>query len=318
MVADARQHRHHHFQDLLGLVGLALIDAVFGFQMQVHHIRQDPDHRFAGARFKPVETGLQQGNVAAKTVDDEAFDPRLLARRQQLQCAHQMRENPAAVDVGDQQHRAIHRFGEPHVGDVAGTQIDFRRRTRTFDHHHRIRRAQPLVRDQHRFHRDGFVVVIGHGIHRRDRTAMDDHLSARIAVGLEQHRVHVGMRLEERRLSLHGLRATDFASVGRHRTVERHVLRLERHHADTLTRDPAAQRRHQGTFTGIGGGALHHQRGHGCSLVNALNAASRRTQSASSPGKPKRRLLLCMNRRSRMPRRAMNSWSSSARSVISH
>jgi hypothetical protein len=23
VVADARQHRHHHFQDLLGLVGLA-------------------------------------------------------------------------------------------------------------------------------------------------------------------------------------------------------------------------------------------------------------------------------------------------------
>ena len=210
---------------------------------------------------------MQQRDVAAKTVDDEPFDPRLLARRQQLQRAHQMGENPAAIDVGDQHHRAIHRFGKPHVGDVAGTQIDLGRRTRAFDHDHRISRAQPLMGGQHRLHGDGFVVVIGDRVHGRDRAAMDDHLGAGIAVGLEQHRVHVGVRFKVGGLGLHRLRATDFATVGGHGTVERHVLWLERHDADALTRDPAAQRRHQRAFTGVRSGALHHQRSHWVSLA---------------------------------------------------
>ncbi|MNL03581.1 hypothetical protein D3C87_1241220 [compost metagenome] len=69
--------------------------------MQIHHVGQHADHRFAGALFQPVKARLQQSDVAAKTVDDEAFDPRLFARRQQLKGANQMSKNPAAIDVGD-------------------------------------------------------------------------------------------------------------------------------------------------------------------------------------------------------------------------
>ncbi|MNZ90685.1 hypothetical protein D3C78_1096540 [compost metagenome] len=59
MVADARQHRHDHFECARGLVTLALVDTVLGFQVQVHHIRQHAQYRFAGARLKPVQTRLQ-------------------------------------------------------------------------------------------------------------------------------------------------------------------------------------------------------------------------------------------------------------------
>ncbi|MNN61327.1 hypothetical protein D3C81_1765550 [compost metagenome] len=145
---------------------------------------------------------------------------------------------------------------------------------------------------QHRLHGDGFVVVIGDGIHACDGATVNNHLRAGVAVRLEQHRVHVGVWFKISRLGLHRLRTTDLATVGGHRTVECHVLRFERHHADTLTGDPAAQRGYQRTFTSVRGGALHHQRRHGFSLAKASNAAVRRAKSASSPGKPKRRLLL--------------------------
>ncbi|MNE39750.1 hypothetical protein D3C80_1337170 [compost metagenome] len=292
MVADTRQHRHDDLELAPGLDALALVDGVLGFQVQVHHIGQHAQHRFAGTFFEPVQAGLEQGDVTAKTVDDKTFDPRLLARREQFQGADQMGENPATVDVGNQDHRAIHRLGKTHVGDVAGPQVDLGRRAGTFNHHHRIGCAQALVRGQHSLHGDDLVVVIGHGIHAGDRAAMDDYLGPGVAVGLEQHRVHVCVRRQAGCLGLNRLGSADLATVGGHRTVERHVLRFERHHADTLTGDPAAQRGYQRTFTSVRGGALHHQRRHGFSLAKASNAAVRRAKSASSPGKPKRRLLL--------------------------
>jgi len=100
--------------------------------------------------------------------------------------------------------------------------------------------------------------VISDGVHRRDRPTVDDHLGAGVAVGFEQHRVHVGMGFKVGGLGLHGLRATDLATVRRHRAVERHVLRLERHDTYALAHHPATQRRHQRAFAGIGRGALHH------------------------------------------------------------
>ncbi|MNL24832.1 hypothetical protein D3C87_1462830 [compost metagenome] len=120
---------------------------------------------------------------------------------------------------------------------------------------------------QHRLHGDGFVVVIGHRIHGRDGATMNDHLGTGIAVGFEQHRVHVGVRFKVGRLGLHRLRATDLAAIGGHGAVERHVLRLERHDADALPGDPATERRHQRAFTGVRRGALHHQRSHWLSLA---------------------------------------------------
>ncbi|MNN45515.1 hypothetical protein D3C81_1598540 [compost metagenome] len=174
------------------------------------------------------------------------------------------------------------------------------------------------MRGQHGLHRDGFVVVVGNRVHRGDGTTMDDHLRASVAVRLEQHRVHVGVRFEMSGLRLHRLRATNLTAISGHGTVERHVLRLERYDRNALTSCPAAQRRHQCAFAGVGSGALHHQGGHGWSLVKAIKACSRRVSSVASAGRPKRRLLLWVKMRRRMPRRAMNACSVSACSVISH
>ncbi|MNN33746.1 hypothetical protein D3C81_1475160 [compost metagenome] len=59
MVADARQYRHDHLEHALALRPLALIDAVFGFQVQVGDIGQHAQHRFAGALLQPVQPRLQ-------------------------------------------------------------------------------------------------------------------------------------------------------------------------------------------------------------------------------------------------------------------
>ncbi|MNP38435.1 hypothetical protein D3C76_1319470 [compost metagenome] len=95
---------------------------------------------------------------------------------------------------------------------------------------------------------------------------MDDDLGTGVAVGLEQHRVHVGMRRKAGSLGLHRLGPANFATVGGDCAVERHVLWLEWHHAHTLACQPATQGGHQGALARIGGGALHHQGGHGVSL----------------------------------------------------
>ncbi|MNR51640.1 hypothetical protein D3C85_1713430 [compost metagenome] len=73
------------------------------------------------------------------------------------------------------------------------------------------------MRLEHRLHGDALVVVVGDGVHAGDGAAMDDHLGADVAAGLEQHRVHVGVRRQIRGLGLHRLGAADFAAVGSHR-----------------------------------------------------------------------------------------------------
>ena len=301
VVADARQHRHRHAQHFAVLVRLQHLHRILGLQVEVHQVRQHAEHRLAGTRFQPVQPRLQQGDVAAEAVDHEAFDPRLLARRKQLQGADQVGEHPALVDIGDQQHRAVHRLGEAHVGDVAGPEVDLGRRTGALHHHHRVLRGEARVGFEHRRAGDLLVVVVGHRVHVADGAALDDHLGAGIGVGLEQHRVHVGVRRQARGLGLHRLGAADLAAVGGHRAVERHILRLERHHADALAFEPAAEGGHQGALAGIRGGALDHQSGH---AGLSCSACSRRCQPASSAGRPKRRQRLSANRRSRMPRRA--------------
>ncbi|CAB5603692.1 Uncharacterised protein [Pseudomonas aeruginosa] len=259
VVADPRQHRHHHLQARPDLGRLARVDGVLRLQVQVADIGQHAEHRLAGARLQPVEAGLQQGDVAAEAIDDEALDPLPLRVGEQFQGADQVGEDPAAVDIGDQDHRAIHRFGEAHVGDVVGAQVDLRRRAGALHHHHPVGGGEPPMGSQHRFHRHALVVVVGGGVHAGHRAAMDDHLGADVGVRLEQHRVHVGVRRQPAGLGLDRLGAADLAAVGGDRAVQRHVLRLERHHRDAAPGQPAAQRGHQGALAGVRGGALDHQ-----------------------------------------------------------
>ena len=67
--------------------------------------------------------------------------------------------------------------------------------------------------------------------------------------------------LEEAGLGLDDLRAPHFSAAGGDELVERHVLGLERGHADAVLQQDATQRRRQHALAGVGTGALDHQRG---------------------------------------------------------
>jgi hypothetical protein len=203
--------------------------------------------------------GFEQADVAAEAVDDEARDPRLFACRKQVQGADEMGEDAAAVDVGDQDHRHVGRFGEAHVGDVAVAQVDLGRAAGTFDQDAVELRRESCPAFHHRAHRDALVFVVVAGIQGIHRPAVDDHLGALVGGGLEQHRVEVDARREAGRQRLQGLGATDLAAVGGDRRVERHVLRFERCDTDAATLQDAAQRGDQRRLAGIRSAALHHQ-----------------------------------------------------------
>ena len=195
-------------------------------------VRQHAEDLFAGALHQPVEAGFEQGDVAAEAVDQEAGGARALAVAEQLQGADELGKDPAAVDIADDDDGAIDRLGEAHVGDVAVAQVDLGRAPGALDQHHVERRGQTGVGRQRRVAGDGLVIVIPVRIQISRRAAVDDDLGVALAGGLEQDRVHIDHRLQTGRACLLRLGPADLAAVGRHRAVQRHVLRLERRHPD--------------------------------------------------------------------------------------
>ena len=170
-----------------------------------------------------------------------------------------MGEDTATVDVGNQDDRAVYRLGKTHVSDVARAQVDLRRTACALDHNCLVFGHQPCMGAQHGVARHALVVVVGAGIHVANDAPVNDDLCTHITVGLEQHRVEIGVGWQATRLCLHRLSATDFAAVSGYSTVQRHVLGFERRHAHVVPCQPAAQGRDQRALTGIGGGALDHQ-----------------------------------------------------------
>ncbi len=145
-----------------------------------------------------------------------------------------MREHAAAVDVGDQQYRAVDRLGETHVGDVVAAQVDLGRTAGAFHQDDIVLTRQPPVGIQHRHLRGLLVVAVCQRFHVADGVALDDHLRTAIAVRFQQHRVVIGVRFDTAGGGLQRLGTADLAAVGGDGAVQRHVLRLERRHAHAL------------------------------------------------------------------------------------
>ena len=260
VVRNARRHRHHDFQRVRRTRRLFGLDRIFGIELQAMQVRHHAEHRLAGLVFEPDKAGVQQGLVAAKPVDHETARARLLGSRQAIESAGEMSEHAAAVNVGDQHHRAIGGFCEAHVGDVAVAQVDLGRTACALDQHHLILAPEARIGFEHRSHRAGLVVVIGARIHVGAHLAVDDDLRAGVGARLEQDRIHVGVRREAGSLRLKRLGAADLAAVGRDCAVERHVLRFERHHGDAAAPEHPGQPCNQRALARVRGCALNHQR----------------------------------------------------------
>jgi hypothetical protein len=187
------------------------------------------------------QTGVEQFGGAAELVDHEAGDEGLVFGGQQGERAVHGGEQPAAIDVADHDDRKAGRAGQAHVGHVGVTQIDLGRTAGSLADDHVVGGAQPGQAFQRDLPQAGCVRAVAHGVGFGFWMAEHDDLAAPVATRLEQHRVHVGGRLDARRGRLHRLGAADLGAVQRHEGVQRHVLRLERRHLHALPGQPPAQ-----------------------------------------------------------------------------
>ena len=124
-----------------------------------------------------------------------------------------MGEDATTIDVGDDDHRAIDRFGKAHVGNVARPQVDFGRRSGAFDHHRVVLRGQPPPGSQNGLHRPWLVFLVVARIEVHRDFAVNDHLRLLVGRRLEQHRVEISMRQQAASQRLQRLGPTNFATV---------------------------------------------------------------------------------------------------------
>ncbi len=219
----------------------------------------DADDRFARPGGQEVDRRLQQADVAAEFVDDDAFDEVALVGLEQLEGADDGGQRPAAVDVGDEQHGGGGKLGDAHVDDVVGLEVDFGRTAGPFDDDDVVgglEGAQRFLDDAEEFAAVAGVVLAGR--HVADRAAEDDDLGGGVAGGFEEDWVHVDGRLDAGGFGLGDLGpphlAAAFGDVG----VEGHVLGFEGGDAmAVLTEDPAEGGGEDG-FADMGACALEH------------------------------------------------------------
>ena len=226
--------------------------------------RLEPGHHAeAGQAAEPLQRRDrrgEQGGVAAELVDDIAAEARRIGGRQHLAGARDRGDDAAPVDVGDQRHRQPGRFREAHIGDVAPAQVDLRSAAGAL-HQHEVRpRREPVEGGQRALQQAGFQAGILPGVRPADGAPGQHQLRAALRFGLQQHRVHVDMRGHPGGARLERLGAPDLAPFRRDRGIVRHVLRLERPHAQAPPRPGPAQARHDERLAGVRAGPLHHQR----------------------------------------------------------
>ena len=80
------------------------------------------------------------------------------------------------------------------------------------------------------FAQGGLVFVVLHGGHGAYGLTVDNDLTATVAGGLEQHRIHSDVRIHTGSLRLGYLGASHFQALSGHEGVQRHILRLEGRH----------------------------------------------------------------------------------------
>ena len=234
-IGDARQPRH---RDLDRARSSARAIAVQRHRILRRQQVRASNHGTTPRLFSPVarfdrrEAVLEQQRIAAELVDEIALDAAPPRPSGSSAMVPTMRgDDPAALDVADQQHRHVGRLGETHVGDVALAQVDLRRAAGAFDQHQVGLRGQAA--------RSCPAPPAAAAASARDNRApwpgprpCPAPPPARRSrdLRLQQHRVHVHRRRHPAGPRLQRLGAPDLAAFRRHRRVVRHVLRLERPH----------------------------------------------------------------------------------------
>jgi len=195
------------------------------------------------------------------------------------------REHATPVNVTDDDHRQIGGPGQTHVGDVPVPQVDLGRAARSFADHHvepgpqvgqgLQHHRQQLRREQAVVHRPGLGERLSH----------HDDLGAAVAARLQQYRVHRRLRLDPGGPGLHRLGPADLRPAQGDERVQRHVLGLERSHADPLPGQPTTDSGDQHTLSRVRRGPGHqHCPAHDYrSLLSRLRSPRRSPRTAAAP-----------------------------------
>jgi len=119
--------------------------------------------------------------------------------------------------------------------------------------------------------KDGFVKILDFGLAKLIGPAEDDDLAARIALRLDEHRIHAHVGLDAGREGLQVLRDADLPA-GDDAGVVRHVLRLERDDVDAAPPQRTAERRRDEALPRRARAALHHERRQAAASPQARSA----------------------------------------------
>ena len=192
-------------------------------------------------------------------VDDQPTNQGALFGRQQPERAEKLSEDAPLVDVADQQDGAAGITRHRHVDDVGCPQVQLHGTARPFNDDQVILFAQPIERGRDDGPQGVLAFIVARRLHRLPRLAQHDDLRARVSLGFEQHRVHVGTRRYPRRLRLHRLGSANLGAVGADGGVVRHILGLERRHAQAAPCEYPAQGRGQRALADRRAGSHHHE-----------------------------------------------------------
>ena len=150
-------------------------------------------------------------------------------------------ENPAPVDVGHQQDCGPGLLGHPEVDQVVLLQIQLHGAAGPLQNDELMLAAEAAEALHHQAGEPRFVPVIFLGREVAVDLAVDDHLGAHLAAGLEQYGIHVHVGGQAGRLGLHHLGPPHLAALRGDEAVQGHVLGLEGRHPQALLAEDAAE-----------------------------------------------------------------------------
>ena len=191
----------------------------------------------------------EQARVAAELVDEEAPDHRGVGRVDHRLGADEAGDDAAPVDVAEQDHRRVRRRGRsPYWRCRRRRRLTSEAEPAPSTTTRSASRLQVREALQHRGEQARLPGLVVPRLGGADHAALDHDLAAGLALGLQQHRVHVHGGRDAGRPRLQRLGPADLAAIGGDGGVVRHVLRLERPHARARAgRRPGTARRRSAT-----------------------------------------------------------------------
>ena len=141
------RHTDHRniYQSFFGMFVQTVCQAVFIINIHMH-IRYNPYNRHRRIVFQHLDPRIQNTLISPEFVDDQAFDHLLLFLFKQHHGTHKLCKYTASVNISCKQYRCFQHFGQSHIHNVLGFQVNLCRTSCTFHHDNIILCCQRIVR----------------------------------------------------------------------------------------------------------------------------------------------------------------------------